>query len=87
KTTVKSAKSSLEKLSSLEGKIKSIQSEQEKIKADLNSFLTTFLTERGAFEIDFTTLLGALDSTLKTLKSDPISHEKFFEIGKKLLKN
>jgi regulator of replication initiation timing len=85
-TNIRSTKSNLDKLISLDEKIKSIHAEQEKIKHDLNSFLTNFLIEKGALQLDFVTLLGALDHTLKTLKHDPSSHEKFLENGKKILK-
>lgn len=86
KLSLKTTNTQLQKLVTLDEKVKSIQKEQEKIKSDLTSFLTSFLLERGALQTDFTTLLGALDNAMNTLKNDPLSHEKFKEIGTKLLK-
>lgn len=79
-------RNNIQKIESIQEKIKQLKSEQSEIEAELIDYFVQVLKIKDAFQIDFDSMVGGVLETIDTIRSDPLKAEAWRLSGTKFRK-
>ncbi len=80
-------KTDLQKMESIQEKIKLLKTEKNKIEQELTNNFVQVLKIKEAFQIDFDSLVGGVLEIIDTIRVDPEKMEKWRLVGQKFCKS